>query len=232
MRGAPPELAHLICAVDRIAAKKEDRMRHRRIVVAAGIMHPAHHGRAKAATRGAVAPAPGRDAPGVAQMPVHIDMHGLWALISTRAMTPACAGAAISNRGRATRSSLRKRDTGETPHKTAGQAQKQLPKRYHAHSQARILNVLCRVGKRGERRSPSGGRGMTGTVAPSLNSEFLCCRAILRKPVPTFRVAPGAPRTSEGQTCARRYSGHAGAAITRGRITQVTSARPTRGAMT
>jgi len=48
-----------------------------------------------------------------------------------------------------------------------------------------------RVGKvwmqgRGERRSPSGGRGMTGTMAPSLNSMFLLHCAPCREAGPGF----------------------------------------------
>lgn len=66
VRGGAPEPAHGIGAMDGVAAVEEDRVRHRRHLVFARVMHPAQALRAEVSARRAVPFTPGGDRPDVA----------------------------------------------------------------------------------------------------------------------------------------------------------------------
>jgi len=80
MRSRPSQSARGVCAVDGVAAAKENRVRHWRHVVFFGIMHALEPGRRITAARCAIPRAGGRDRPSVAPAR-RLDSHRLRAQI-------------------------------------------------------------------------------------------------------------------------------------------------------
>src|ERR1035437_5920118 len=77
VRHGAPEVADFSCAVDGVSSVKENRIRHRRVIVELGVMHPLQQIGLVVADRRAVAPSGRRHSPGRKIRTVDRDAHGL-----------------------------------------------------------------------------------------------------------------------------------------------------------